>query len=89
MFLAALLDLGLSRKQLESDLAGLGVDLALLVRTVRPGGLAGRPPAASGWGARAARGAGWNRPPGFAGRPGATPSGAAARMASSTSSPTS
>jgi hypothetical protein len=42
MFLAALLDLGLPRKQLESDLAGLGVDFALRVRKVRRGALAAR-----------------------------------------------
>jgi uncharacterized protein (TIGR00299 family) protein len=42
MFLAALLDLGLSRKQLESDLAGLGLDFALRVRRVRRGSLAAR-----------------------------------------------
>ena len=42
MFLAALLDLGLSRRELESDLAGLGVEHALRVRKVRRGALAAR-----------------------------------------------
>jgi uncharacterized protein (TIGR00299 family) protein len=42
MFLGALLDLGLSRKELEADLAGLGVEFALRVRKVTRGGLAAR-----------------------------------------------
>ena len=42
MFLAALLDLGLSRRELAADLAGLGVDHALRVRRVRRGPLAAR-----------------------------------------------
>jgi hypothetical protein len=42
MFLAALLDLGLSRRELSADLAGLGVDHALRVRRVRRGPLAAR-----------------------------------------------
>ncbi len=42
MFLAALLDLGLSRRELESDLAGLGVEHSLRVRKVRRGALAAR-----------------------------------------------
>jgi hypothetical protein len=42
MFLGALLDLGLSRKALEADLAGLGVEFKLRVRKVTLGGLAGR-----------------------------------------------
>ena len=42
MFLGALLDLGLSRKALEADLAGLGVDFRLRVRKVTLGGLAAR-----------------------------------------------
>lgn len=42
MFLAAMLDLGLPRKQLEQDLAGLGVEHALRVSRVRRGPLAAR-----------------------------------------------
>ncbi len=42
MFAAALLDLGLPRKELEHDLAGLGVDHKLTVRRVRRGVLAAR-----------------------------------------------
>ena len=42
MFLAAMLDLGLSRRQLDADLAGLGVDYTLRVRRVRRGALAAR-----------------------------------------------
>jgi hypothetical protein len=39
MFLGALLDLGLSRRALESDLRGLGVPFRLVVRRVRRGAL--------------------------------------------------
>ncbi len=39
MLLGALLDAGLSRKELESDLAGLGLDHRLVVRRVRRGAL--------------------------------------------------
>jgi len=42
MFLAALLDLGLSRRELAADLAGLGVEHVLRVRRVRRGPLAAR-----------------------------------------------
>jgi uncharacterized protein (TIGR00299 family) protein len=42
MFLAALLDLGLSRKQLEADLAGLDLAHRLRVRRVRRGAIAAR-----------------------------------------------
>ena len=42
MFLGALLDLGLSRRKLDADLAGLGVDYTLRVRRVRRGALAAR-----------------------------------------------
>lgn len=42
MFLAALLDLGLSRRELEQDLAGLGLDFALRVARVQRGALAAR-----------------------------------------------
>ena len=42
MFLAALLDLGLARRELESDLAGLGVAHGLRVRRVRRGPIAAR-----------------------------------------------
>ncbi len=42
MFLAALLDLGLSRRDLEKDLAGLGVEHGLRVRRVRRGPLSAR-----------------------------------------------
>jgi uncharacterized protein (TIGR00299 family) protein len=42
MFLAALLDLGLSRRELAADLAGLGLDHTLAVRRVRRGALAAR-----------------------------------------------
>ena len=42
MFLGALLDLGLSRKALTDDLAGLGLDHKLVVRRVRRGALAAR-----------------------------------------------
>jgi uncharacterized protein (TIGR00299 family) protein len=68
MFLAALLDLGLSRRELESDLAGLGVDFALRVRRVRRGALAARhldvvvPGASRRGGAAARRGAHAGRP---------------------------
>src|SRR5258705_10255061 len=37
MLLGALLDAGLSRKELEADLAGLGLDHQLVVRRVRRG----------------------------------------------------
>jgi uncharacterized protein (TIGR00299 family) protein len=37
MFVGALLDLGLSRKQLEQDLSGLGVDFRLAIRSVHRG----------------------------------------------------
>lgn len=42
MVLGALLDLGLPRKQLEAELAGLGVGYSLRVRKVRRGALAAR-----------------------------------------------
>jgi uncharacterized protein (TIGR00299 family) protein len=42
MFLAALLDLGLSRRDLADDLAGLGVEHGLRVRRVKRGPLAAR-----------------------------------------------
>jgi uncharacterized protein (TIGR00299 family) protein len=42
MFLGAMLDLGLSRKDLASDLAGLGLDHGLRVSRVRRGALAAR-----------------------------------------------
>jgi hypothetical protein len=42
MFLGALLDLGLSRRELEADLEGLGVEHRLRVRRVRRGPLAAR-----------------------------------------------
>jgi uncharacterized protein (DUF111 family) len=42
MFLGALLDLGLARRELEADLAGLGVEHALRVRRVKRGALAAR-----------------------------------------------
>jgi uncharacterized protein (TIGR00299 family) protein len=42
MFLGAMLDLGLSRKDLESDLAGLGLPHGLRVRRVKRGVLAAR-----------------------------------------------
>jgi hypothetical protein len=42
MFVAALLDLGLTRKQLVDDLAGLGLDYKLKVSRVRRGALAAR-----------------------------------------------
>ncbi len=42
MFLAAMLDAGLSRRALDSDLSGLGVDYRLRVRKVRRGALAAR-----------------------------------------------
>jgi uncharacterized protein (TIGR00299 family) protein len=42
MFLGALLDLGLSRRELEADLAGLGAAHRLRVRRVRRGPLAAR-----------------------------------------------
>jgi uncharacterized protein (TIGR00299 family) protein len=42
MFLGALLDLGLSRKELDAELAGLGLDFRLRVRRVRRGALAAR-----------------------------------------------
>jgi uncharacterized protein (TIGR00299 family) protein len=42
MFLAAMLDLGLSRRTLESDLAGLGLAHGLRVRRVKRGALAAK-----------------------------------------------
>jgi uncharacterized protein (TIGR00299 family) protein len=42
MFLGALLDLGLARRELEADLAGLGVEHALRVRRVHRGPIAAR-----------------------------------------------
>ncbi len=42
MFLGALLDLGVSRKELDRDLAGLGVDYKLRVKKVSRGALAAR-----------------------------------------------
>ncbi len=42
MFLGAMLDLGLSRKQLTDDLAGLGLDYKLVVKKVMRGALAAR-----------------------------------------------
>ncbi len=42
MFLGALLDLGLSRSELERELSGLGLDFKLRVRKVRRGALAAR-----------------------------------------------
>jgi pyridinium-3,5-bisthiocarboxylic acid mononucleotide nickel chelatase len=42
MFMGALLDLGLPRRTLEQDLAGLGLEHALAVRRVRRGALAAR-----------------------------------------------
>ncbi len=42
MFLAALLDLGLSRRELDADLAGLGVEYKLKVSGVKRGALAGK-----------------------------------------------
>ena len=42
MFLGALLDLGLSRRALTDDLAGLGLDHKLVVRNVRRGALAAK-----------------------------------------------
>jgi len=42
MLLGALLDLGLRRADLEADLAGLGLDHALVVRRVRRGAIAAR-----------------------------------------------
>jgi len=42
MLLGALLDLGLPRKELEADLAGLGLDYELVVRRVRRGALAAK-----------------------------------------------
>ena len=42
MFLGAMLDAGLPRRTLESDLAGLGVDHRLRVRRVKRGGLGAR-----------------------------------------------
>ncbi len=42
MFLGALLDLGLSRRVLDRDLAGLGVDYKLRVSAVQRGALAAR-----------------------------------------------
>jgi uncharacterized protein (TIGR00299 family) protein len=42
MFLGALLDLGLARRELEADLAGLGVDHSLRVRRVHRGPIAAR-----------------------------------------------
>ena len=42
MFLGALLDLGLSRKHLEADLAGLGLEHKLVISKVRRGALAAR-----------------------------------------------
>ena len=40
MFLAAMLDAGLSRRALREDLAGLGVDHKLVVRRVHRGAIA-------------------------------------------------
>ena len=42
MFLGALLDLGLKRKELEGDLAGLDLEFSLKVRKVKRGALAAR-----------------------------------------------
>ncbi len=42
MFLAALIDVGLKRKELEADLAGLGLDHSLRISRVRRGALAAR-----------------------------------------------
>jgi len=42
MFLGAMLDLGLSRRELDADLAGLGVDYRLRVSRVHRGALAAR-----------------------------------------------
>jgi uncharacterized protein (TIGR00299 family) protein len=42
MFLGAVLDAGLSRRELEGDLAGLGVEFRLRVRKVKRGGLRAR-----------------------------------------------
>ena len=42
MFMGALLDAGLSRRELEQDLAGLGLDHKLKVTRVKRGALAGR-----------------------------------------------
>jgi uncharacterized protein (TIGR00299 family) protein len=42
MFLSALLDLGLSRRQLDADLQGLGLDFKLRVSRVQRGALAAR-----------------------------------------------
>ncbi len=42
MFLGAMLDAGLSRRELEGDLAGLGVEFRLRVRKVKRGGLSAR-----------------------------------------------
>src|SRR5512138_1275864 len=42
MLLGALLDAGLSRKELEADLAGLGLDHRLVVRKVRRGPIAAK-----------------------------------------------
>src|SRR6185503_15234439 len=42
MFLGALLDAGLSRQDLEADLAGLGLDHELVVRKVRRGPIAAK-----------------------------------------------
>jgi len=42
MFLAALLDAGLDRRELTSDLAGLGLEHSLVVKRVRRGALAAR-----------------------------------------------
>jgi len=42
MFLAALIEVGLKRKELEADLAGLGLDHSLRISRVRRGGLAAR-----------------------------------------------
>ncbi len=42
MFVAALLDLGLPRRELDAGLAGLGLDFTLRVRRVRRGALAAR-----------------------------------------------
>jgi uncharacterized protein (TIGR00299 family) protein len=61
MFAAALLDLGLTRKQLEDDLSGLGVEHKLKISRTRRGGLGARflevaLPTSAGPRARAARG---------------------------------
>ncbi len=56
MFMGALLDAGLSRKALEAELAGLGLEFALRVSRVRRGALAARYVRVEVPGARAKRG---------------------------------